>query len=110
VHVTRNGAGVRFAPNADHRGVRPLRLHGREAGATDHLVITRSEFAIGASVDPGPVSGETVYYLLSGELTIEADEQRVTLQPGDSVHLKDGTVRSLEAGSIAAGVLVVRAR
>jgi quercetin dioxygenase-like cupin family protein len=110
VHVTRNGAGVRFQPSADHRGVRPLRLHGREAGATDQLVITRSEFTVGASVDPGPVSGETVYYLLSGELTLEADGQQVTLQPGDSVLLKDGTVRSLETGSIAATVLVVRAQ
>lgn len=108
MHVTRNGDGVEFTPADDHHGVRPVRLHGREAGATDHLVVTRSEFSVGASVDPGPVSGETVYVLLAGQLTIEAAGQRATLSAGDSVHLPDGTVRALQTGDVPASVLVVR--
>lgn len=110
MHVTRNGAGVSVTPGADHHGVRPLRLHGPEASETDHLVITRSEFAKGASVDAGAVAGETVYILLSGELTIDASGQRTTLAPGDSAHLQDGTVRSLLAGTAPASLLVVRAK
>ena len=110
MHVTRERAGARFTPGAAHHGVRPARLHGREAGATDHFVVTRSEFAAGASVDAGPVAGETVHVLLAGELAIEAAGQRATLSPGDSVCLADRTGRSLQAGSAPASVLVVRSR
>lgn len=109
VHVTRAEAGVAFTPGSDHHGVSPRRLHGQEAGVTDHLAVTRSEFAPGSRVDAGPVSGETLYVVLSGELTIEAGGRRTALSRGDSVHLPRGTVRSLRAGEAPATVLVVRA-
>lgn len=108
IRVTRAGAGVPFQPADDHHAVTPQRLHGREAGATDHLVVTRSEFAPGASVDSGPVAGETVYFLLAGQLTIQADGAETTLGPGDAAYLPDRAVRALRAGDAPATVLVAR--
>lgn len=108
VHVTRQGAGVPFTPGPDHHGVTPQRLHGREAGQTDHLVVTRSEFAAGASIEAGPVPGETVYIVLAGALTLSAAGQTVTLTAGDSVHLPGGTVRAPQSGSSPASIVVVR--
>ncbi len=110
MHVTRRGTGVPFTPGADHHGVRPTRLHGREAGPTERLAATRSEFEAEGFVEAGPVSGETVYVLLTGQLTIEADGRRTALSAGDSVHLPSGTVRSLRAGGEPASLLVVRAQ
>lgn len=110
MHVTRDQAGVRFTPADDHHGVRPTRLHGQQASSTEHVVATRSDFDPGAFVEAGAVVGETIYFVLSGEMVIDADEERVRLGAGDSVHLADGTVRALQVGDTAASVLVVRVR
>ena len=110
IHITRHGAGVPFTPGPDHHGVTPQRLHGREAGETDHLVVTRSEFAAGASVEAGPVPGETVYIVQAGALTVSAAGRTVTLTAGDSIHLTGGTVRALQSASSPASVVVVRAQ
>ena len=109
VHVARAGEGVPFTPGADHHGVTPLRLHGGEAGPTDHLVVGRSSYAPGARVDPGPVPADTVYLVLEGSIDLVADGERLTLGPGDSAHLPAGTVRSISVGVHASTTLVVRA-
>ena len=59
-------------------------------------------------VDSGPVAGETVYFLLEGQLTIEAEGQEATLGPCDTAYLPNRTVRSLCAGDAPASVLVAR--
>ena len=107
--VTRAGAGIAFPPAADHHGVTPVRLHGGEAGLTDHLVVGRSSFVTGARVDPGPVAADTVYLVLDGALDLVVDGERIALREGDSVHLPAGTVRAIRADAGPASVLVVRA-
>lgn len=109
VHVTTAGSGVPFSAAADHHGVQSTRLHGGEAGPTERLVATRSEFAAGAWVEPGPMRSETLYVLLAGELIMEIpDRAPISLGPGDSAYLPKGTVRSLAAGKSGASMLVVR--
>lgn len=109
VHFTRAGGGVPVIPAADHHGVEPRRLHGADAGATERLIATCSRFAAGAWVDPGPVTGETLYVLLAGQLTIYLpDRQPTVLNTGDSAYLPKGAVRSIRAGQTAATLLVVR--
>jgi quercetin dioxygenase-like cupin family protein len=109
VHVARAGAGIPFTPAPDHHGVSPVRLHGGEAGPTDHLVIGRSSFAPGAKVDPGPVAADTVYVVLDGGLQLVVGDEPIALSTGDSVHLPAGTVRGIRADSGPATILVVRA-
>lgn len=110
VHITRAGDGVPFTPTADHHGVQPVRLHGGDACPTERLTATRSQFAAGAWVDPGPMTAETLYVLLAGELTMEVPDRGPTeLITGDSAYLPKGAVRSLYAGKAGATLLVVRA-
>ena len=109
VHITRSDGGVRVTPTADHHGVQPTRLHGGGADPTESLIATRSRFDPGARVDSGPVTGETLYVLLAGELTMEfADREPSVLKVGDSAYLPRGAVRSIRAGRIGATLLVVR--
>jgi quercetin dioxygenase-like cupin family protein len=109
VHIARSDGGVLVTPSADHHGVQPSRLHGGEASATERLIATRSRFDPGAWVDSGPVTGETLYVLLAGELTMEvADREPTALNVGDSVYLPKGVVRSIRAGRTGATLLVVR--
>jgi quercetin dioxygenase-like cupin family protein len=55
------------------------------------------------------VTGETLYVLLAGELTMEfADREPTVLKVGDSAYLPRGAVRSIRAGRIGATLLVVR--
>jgi mannose-6-phosphate isomerase-like protein (cupin superfamily) len=108
-HIARADGGVPVTPTADHHGVQPRRLHGGDAGPTERLVATRSRFDPGAWVDPGPVTGETLYVLLAGELSMEiADRESTVLNVGDSAYLPKGTVRSLRSGRTGATLLVVR--
>lgn len=109
VHIARSDGGVPVAPTADHHGVQPSRLHGGDAGPTERLIATRSRFDPGAWVDSGPVTGETLYVLLAGELTMDvADREPAALNVGDSAYLPKGAVRSIRAGRTGATLLVVR--
>jgi quercetin dioxygenase-like cupin family protein len=86
-----------------------VRLHGGAAGTTERLTAGRSHFTSGARVDRGPVSGETLYVVVAGELALEIADQEISLlQVGDSAYLPKGTVRALHAGQDGATILVVR--
>lgn len=109
VRITRADEGLPFTPNGDHHGVYPVRLHGGAAGATDRLNAGRSHFTPGARVDRGPVTGETLYVVIDGELTLDVDDPGCSLlRAGDSVYLPKGTVRALRAGADGATILVIR--
>ena len=107
--ITRADAGIPFTPTDDHHGVHPVRLHGGAAGRTDLLTAGRSHFSSGARVDRGPVSGETLYIVVAGELALQiADEKTSLLRAGDSAYLPKGTLRALHAGQDGATILVIR--
>ncbi|MET0455770.1 MAG: hypothetical protein ABW137_28340 [Mycobacterium sp.] len=55
------------------------------------------------------MTGETLYVLLAGELTMDvADREPAALNVGDSAYLPKGAVRSIRAGRTGATLLVVR--
>lgn len=109
VRITRADEGLPFTPTDDHHGVYPVRLHGGAAGATDRLNAGRSHFTSGARVDRGPVTGETLYVVIDGELSLDVDRLGCALlRTGDSVYMPKGTMRALCAGPDGATILVVR--
>jgi mannose-6-phosphate isomerase-like protein (cupin superfamily) len=57
-----------------------------------------------------PTARETVYVVLDGAFVLTVDGTEEVLGPGDSVHLPQGTVRTVEnRGSAPARLLVVMA-
>lgn len=107
--ITRADAGIPFTPAADHHGVHAVRLHGGVAGNTDLLTAGRSHFSAGARVDRGPVSGETLYVVVAGELALQIADQEISLlRVGDSAYLPKGTMRAIHAGQDGATILVIR--
>jgi quercetin dioxygenase-like cupin family protein len=79
-----------------HQDVQAVRLQGHEAGPTSRFWVGRSRYLPGGRADEAATAEETVYVVLDGELVLTADGQDSTLRAGDSVHLPQGTVRSLE--------------
>jgi uncharacterized cupin superfamily protein len=79
-----------------HQDVQAVRLQGHEAGPTSRFWVGRSRYLPGGRADEAPTAEETVYVVLDGELVLTADGQDSTLRAGDSAHLPQGTVRSLE--------------
>jgi quercetin dioxygenase-like cupin family protein len=83
-----------------------------EAGPTDRFWVGLSLYHPGGAAKTSPTAAETVYVVLEGELTLtvrdEVTEEK--LRPGDSVHLPQGTVRSVRNdGDAPARLLVVMA-
>ena len=107
--ITRADDGIPFIPADDHHGVHPVRLHGGAAGATERMSVGRSYFSPAARVDRGPVAGETLYVVVTGELNVQiADQESTPLRAGDSAYLPKGTARALQAGTDGATIIVIR--
>ncbi|WP_234893720.1 cupin domain-containing protein [Agrobacterium vitis] len=81
------------APN--HFGVVGRRLQGLDAGGAQNYWIGVSEFAPGGGAGPDAGGIEKSYVILSGEMTLRADGQTVTLGVLDSVTIDAGTERQI---------------
>ncbi len=94
--ITRAGQAPPYYPPL-HEGVDARRLHGHEAGPTERFWVGLSDYPPGGILQASPAAQETVYVVLDGEveLTVEDDGMREVLQRGDSVHLPQGTLRSV---------------
>ncbi len=104
--ITRaDGAPGYSAPG--HEGVSARRLQGHEAGRTENFWIGMSVYEPGGHAKTAPAPQETVYVVLDGELTLEADEQTTVLRRHDSAHLPAGTVRSVANRSDRPATLLV---
>jgi quercetin dioxygenase-like cupin family protein len=98
MRITRAGAAPAYAPPL-HSGVAALRLQGHEAGPTEGFWVGLSTYEPGGEASESPTAGETVYVLLDGTLDVTSGGATETLRPGDSVHLPQGTVRSVRNNS-----------
>jgi quercetin dioxygenase-like cupin family protein len=94
MRITRAGAAPPYDPPL-HAGVAAVRLQGHEAGPTEGFWVGLSTYAAGGEAAESATAGETVYVLLDGALSVSSGGVTETLRPGDSVHLPQGTVRSV---------------
>lgn len=102
ITVTRIGNARAYdAPN--HFGVVGRRLQGLDAGGAQSYWIGVSDFEPGGGAGPDAGKIEKSYVILSGEMTLEADGQSVTLRALDSVTIDAGTERKItnETDSLA---------
>ena len=67
-----------------HFGMRSLRLQGMEASGAKTCWVGLSQFLPGGGAEMGSTPVEKIYFVLSGEITIELDDGLHTLGPKDS--------------------------
>jgi mannose-6-phosphate isomerase-like protein (cupin superfamily) len=91
-----------------HEGVGTLRLQGHEAGATQRFWVGLSYYLPAGKAERAPAREETVYVVLSGELTITWNGRTEVLRQHDSVHLPRGLERELaNRTNVPATLLVI---
>ena len=96
-----------------HFDVRTTRLHNPGDINEGTIVNGLSHFLPGGGAEPAVTAFEMIYYIVSGEMTVELyDENDVptkyVLHAGDSVHFGKGTKRGcLNTGIVAAQMLVI---
>lgn len=98
----------RFQP-AGHHDVGPVHLFGGEDydGA---VTVVLSHYLPGGHAEMSPVPAETIYLVLTGELTLtDADGATHVLNALDGARLPLGTLRSVEnRTNLTASLLVIR--
>jgi len=107
MHVHRFAATKRYdAPR--HNGCISYRLEGLEASPVKDFWVGISHFLPGGGADRDASLFEKVYVVLSGEVTVEAGGERVTLKPYDSCVIQTNEERTLVNEShLPATMLVV---
>lgn len=99
-----------FAP-VGHTGVGPVRLQGGASTPTTDFTVALSHYLPGGAAELAPQDAETVYVVLSGELTMESEGEVAVLGAFDSVHFTVGTMRTVENRThLPASMLVIRAK
>ena len=108
IDITRLAQAQRFQP-VGHHDVGPVHLFGGESydGA---VTVALSHYLPGGGADLSPVPAETVYLVLTGELSLtDADGHTEVLRPLDGARLTSGTPRSVEnRTNLPASMLVIR--
>ncbi|MCL1828479.1 MAG: cupin domain-containing protein [Oscillospiraceae bacterium] len=111
--VVRRAEATRYeVPN--HFDVRTTRLCNPDDVNDGAIVLGLSHFLPGGGANVSPAKMETVYYMISGEMTIELYDdndkiEKFVLTAGDAVHFGKGTKRScVNTGHEAAKMLVVQ--
>jgi quercetin dioxygenase-like cupin family protein len=106
VHFTRWADAQAYAP-PHHSGVTARRHQGRQAGGGSPAFVSTSTFTPAGNAESTPMTYDTIYLMLEGELELSVDGRTETLGKGDSVFLPAGTVRSLSNQTDADARLVV---
>lgn len=110
MRVTKIDDAEPFAP-VGHTGVGPVRLQGGASTPTTDFTVALSHYLPGGLAELAPQDAETVYVVLSGELTMESEGDIAVLGPNDSVHYTVGTLRTVENRThLPASMLVIRAK
>ncbi len=89
----RIGDALAFQP-AGHNGVAPVRLTGTAADESISVVLSSYEPGARAERSPDPV--DTVYLVLTGQLTVSLDNGQIELTHLDSLFLPAGCVRAVD--------------
>jgi len=107
----RNDAVPYEAPG--HFDVRTTRLHNPDEVNGGTIVHGLSHFLPGGGADFLPANFEMIYYIISGEMTVELEDdagkiEKVVLHKGDSVHFGKGTKRGcLNTGCKSAEMMTI---
>lgn len=110
MRVTRVGDAERF-DSSGHHGVVPMRLQGDQSSPTDGFTVVLSNYESGGAADTAAQPAETVYVMVSGELTFESGDDIVRLGPLDSVHFPAGAARSVRNETDEpASMIVIRSK
>ncbi|MDK1387737.1 cupin domain-containing protein [Sinorhizobium sp. 8-89] len=80
---------------AEHYDMRCLRLQGKEATDTDTIWVGLSHLLPGARTSLKDAPVEKIYVCVAGEVTIETQDETVTLGYLDSCRLAPGEARAL---------------
>ncbi|HVB50297.1 MAG TPA: cupin domain-containing protein [Acidimicrobiales bacterium] len=72
---------------ANHHGCEARRLQGAEVSPVTSFWLGVSNFAPGGGAEWDATGAEKVYLVLEGEITVETEDETVTLRAKDSVFL-----------------------
>ena len=106
MRVTRHADAVPYTPPF-HEGVDCRRLQGMEVGPTEGFWLGLSVYPPGSSAGPSEVMGESIYLVVAGQFVLRANDEVITLNPYDSVHLSKGDFRQLVNESDSDAILAV---
>jgi mannose-6-phosphate isomerase-like protein (cupin superfamily) len=91
-----------------HNACVAYRLQGAEASPVENFWVGLSHFLPNGGAERDASPAEKVYVVLSGEVTVEAGGQRVTLEPYDSCVIGKNEERTLiNESNVPASMLVV---
>ena len=110
--ITRSNELVAYTPGG-HYDVRAQRIHNKEISGTEMLTVGLSWFLPGGRADANVTAEgcETVYYIVEGEMTLEANGETTLLKAGDSALFKTGDVRAVRNDSSRpTAMMVISAR
>ncbi|MDX6739526.1 cupin domain-containing protein [Actinocorallia sp. A-T 12471] len=108
IDISQLASAARFTPDG-HEGVGPVHLFGG-AGYDGAVTVALSHYLPGGRADLAPVPAETLYLVLSGELTLtDADGDATVLTALDGARLTEGTPRAVEnRTNLPVSMLVIR--
>lgn len=106
MNVTRFGDARAYVA-ANHHGCESVRLQGAEVSPVSSFWVGVSNFEPGGGADWDTTNAEKVYVVLEGEVTVETDDELVTLHPKDSVFLAANERRRVINESAARAVMAV---
>jgi len=106
VIVTKSGEGKSYVA-ALHHGCEAVRVQGAEVSPVTSFWMGISNFAPGGGADWDATAAEKVYLVLEGEITVETEDESVTLRARDSVFLASNERRRLVNESDTTAVMAV---
>lgn len=110
--ITRGNELVTYTPGG-HYDVRAQRIHNKDTSGTEMLTMGLSWFLPGGGAEANVTAEgcETVYYIVEGEMTLEANGETTVLKAGDSALFQAGDVRAVKnTSSRPTAMMVVSAR
>ena len=78
-----------------HFGVKTTRLHNPEDVNEGGMVMGLSHFEPGGGCEFGSNPLESIYYIVSGQMTLKTEDEETILYPGDTFHCGGGTPKGI---------------
>jgi len=78
-----------------HYDVKATRLHNPEDVNDGSMIMGLSHFEPGGGCEFGNNPMESIYYIISGEMTLKTDDEETVLHEGDTFHCGGGTNKSV---------------
>jgi quercetin dioxygenase-like cupin family protein len=105
--IVRKNEATRYeAPG--HFDVRTTRLHNPVDVNDGKIVMGLSHFLPGGGCEFGSNAKESIYYIVSGQMTLKTEDEETILFAGDSFHCGPNTKKSaINSGTESCQMLVV---